>query len=96
MARRCSITKKEVMTGNNVSHANNRTRRRFLPNIQNVTFSSEVLGPVKMRISTKAVRTIEKKGGIDEFLKSTSVSRLTDEAAQLKRRFDKASARAAE
>jgi len=96
MARRCPITRKEVMTGNNVSHANNRTRRRFLPNIQNVTFSSEVLGPVKMRVSTKAVRTIEKKGGLDDFLKTVSVSKLSKDVAQLKRRYDRLSAKAAE
>ena len=96
MARRCPVTGKEVMTGNNVSHAKNKTRRRFVPNIQSVTFNSEVLGPTKMRVSTKAVRTIEKKGGLDDFLKSASVSKLSAEVAQLKKRFDKISANSAE
>lgn len=90
MARKCLITGKAVMSGNNVSHANNRTRRRFLPNMQNVTFRSAVLGDVKLRVSARAVRTIEHNGGLDAFLTSTSNGRLTTEALSLKKRFLKA------
>ena len=69
MARRCELTGKGVMTGNNVSHALNRTRRRFLPNLLNVTLLSEVLNrPVKLRISASALRTVEHRGGLDAFL----------------------------
>ena len=69
MAKRCQITGKGVMTGNNVSHANNRTRRRFLPNLQQTTMMSEILGrKVSLRVSTNAIRTVEKHGGLDAFL----------------------------
>ena len=69
MARRCELTGKGVMTGNNVSHALNRTRRRFLPNLLNVTLLSEVLDrPVKLRICANALRTVEHRGGLDAFL----------------------------
>ncbi len=90
MARRCMITGKGVMSGNNVSHANNKTRRRFLPNIQNVSFLSDVLGRVRLKISTRGIRTIEANGGIDQFLKTTSTTKLTKEAQSLKRRLVKA------
>jgi large subunit ribosomal protein L28 len=69
MARRCELTGKGVMTGNNVSHALNRTRRRFLPNLLNVTLISDVLGrSVKLRISAHALRSVEHRGGLDAFL----------------------------
>ena len=69
MARRCELTGKGVMTGNNVSHALNRTRRRFLPNLLNVTLLSETLGrPVKLRICAAALRTVEHRGGLYAFL----------------------------
>eukprot|EP00873_Tetraselmis_striata_P031539 jgi/Tetstr1/451803/TSEL_038839.t1 len=69
MARRCELTGKGVMTGNNVSHALNRTRRRFLPNLCDVTLISEVLDrQVKLRISAAALRTVEHRGGLDAFL----------------------------
>ena len=69
MARRCSVTGKGVLTGNNVSHANNKTRRRFLPNLQSRRLFSEMLGEtVRLRIAANTLRTIEKHGGIDGFL----------------------------
>lgn len=69
MARRCELTGKGVMTGNNVSHANNRTRRRFLPNLQQASMLSEILGRViSLRVSVAAMRSVEKIGGIDAFL----------------------------
>ena len=91
MSRRCQITGKGVLTGNNVSHANNKTRRRFLPNLQETSLLSDVLGQsVKMRISTRAIRTIEHNGGIDAFLLGTNNSKLPVEAMVLKRRIQRA------
>lgn len=69
MARRCELTGKGVMMGNNVSHALNRTRRRFLPNLLNVTLISDALNrPVKLRITASALRSVEHRGGLDAFL----------------------------
>ena len=91
MARRCGLTGKGVMTGNNVSHANNKTRRRFMPNLQDVTLMSEALGrSVGLRISTRALRSIEHNGGLDAYLLKTANVKLTDEAVTLKRRIRRA------
>lgn len=88
MSRRCEILGKGVMSGNNVSHAVNRTRRRFLPNLQNTTLISDALGEgVRMRISTQAMRTIDFKGGLDAFLLSTPNRKLTAEAINIKKRI---------
>lgn len=96
MARRCLVTGKGVQTGNNVSHANNRTRRRFLPNLQTASLQSDVLGEsVRMRITTSALRTIEKNGGLDAWLLGTSNVKLSLEARKLKRRIVKKAAGAA-
>ena len=85
MAKRCQITGKTVMSGNNVSHANNRTRRRFLPNLQATTMQSEILGrSLKLRVSTSAIRTVEKHGGIDSFLIQAKNSELAEEARAIK------------
>ena len=90
MSRRCMITGKGVMSGNNVSHAINKTRRRFLPNLQVARLQSEILGEnVRMRITTRAIRTIESKGGLDAYLLGTPNRKLTDEARRLKRRVQK-------
>jgi len=95
MARRCIITGKGVQTGNNVSHANNRTRRRFMPNLQNVSLQSELLGEnVRMRITTSALRTIEKNGGLDAWLMGTSDAKLSPEALKIKRRIARKAAAA--
>ncbi len=68
----CELTGRKPMVGHNVSHANNRTKRRFLPNLVSVTVSSETLGrSISLRISTNALRTIDKKGGLDAFLLSS-------------------------
>ena len=96
MARRCGITGKGVLTGNNVSHANNKTRRRFLPNLQESSFWSDVLGTqIKMRLSTNGIRTIEHNGGLDSFLLGTPDRRLPVEAMTLKRRIERAKAKKA-
>lgn len=92
MSRRCSISGKGVLSGNNVSHAKNRTRRRFLPNIQMSSMPSEALGQsIKLKLATQTIRTIEKNGGIDAYLLSTSNTKLTDEAQRLKRKIRLAS-----
>lgn len=91
MTKRCPITGKGVQAGNTVSHAKNRTRRRFMPNLQSVSLLSEALGNiVRLRISTRGLRTVEKNGGLDAYLESTPNSRLTDEAKVLKKRVLKA------
>ncbi len=80
MSRRCEITGKGVLSGNNVSHANNKTRRRFLPNLQVTSLLSDILGhEVRMRLSTRAIRTVEHNGGIDAFLLGTPNTKLTIE-----------------
>lgn len=77
MSRRCMITGKGVLTGNNVSHAQNKTRRRFLPNIQDTSLYSEALGAwVKVRSSSAGLRTVEHKGGFDAFLVNTAKTKL--------------------
>jgi large subunit ribosomal protein L28 len=94
MSRRCQITGKGVLTGNNVSHANNKTRRRFLPNLQDTSLLSDVLGSsVRLRLSTRAIRTIEHNGGIDAFLLATPARRLPEEARVVKRRIERARAK---
>jgi large subunit ribosomal protein L28 len=86
MSKRCQITGKGVMSGNNVSHAKNRTRRKFLPNLQRTSMSSEILGRnVSLRVSTSAIRTIEKHGGLDGFLLQARNAELADDARSLKR-----------
>jgi len=86
MSKRCQITGKGVMSGNNVSHANNRTRRRFLPNLQRTSMNSEILGrDVTLRVSTSAIRTVEKHGGVAAFLLQARNVELADDARALKR-----------
>lgn len=96
MARKCALTGRGVQTGNNVSHANNRTRRRFLPNLQDASMMSDALGhAVGMRVCASTIRSIEHNGGIDAYLLSTSNLKLTDEAQKLKRRIKRALAKKA-
>lgn len=97
MSRRCEVTGKGVMTGNNVSHANNHTKRRFLPNLQEVSLLSETLGTsIRLKVSVRGLRTIEHNGGLDSFLLSTSDSKLMPEAIAVKKRIVKAAAKRAE
>ena len=96
MARRCEVTGKSVQAGNNVSHANNKSRRRFLPNLQNASLLSEVLGEtVRLRLSTHAIRSIEHNGGLDAYLLSTKDRNLATPAVRLKRRIMKKAATSA-
>lgn len=86
MARRCELTGKGVMTGNNVSHALNRTRRRFLPNLCDVTLISESLDrQVKLRVSAAALRTVEHRGGLDAFLLKAKDEELSTRARGIKK-----------
>lgn len=86
MARRCELTGKAVLTGNNVSHANNKSRRRFLPNLCTVTLLSEALDrKVRMRISASALRTVEHRGGLDAFLLKAGEKDLSQKARLLRR-----------
>ena len=90
MSRRCELTGKTVLSGNNVSHANNKTRRRFLPNLVNVTLMSEALNQrVRMRISANALRSVEHRGGLDAFLEKAADSNLSPRARLLKKQIEK-------
>ncbi|MBK1624473.1 MULTISPECIES: 50S ribosomal protein L28 [Afifella] len=95
MARRCELTGKAVLTGNNVSHANNKSRRRFLPNLCNVSLMSDALGrAVRMRISAAALRSVEHRGGLDAFLLKAQADELSPKAKLLKREIAKKAASA--
>jgi large subunit ribosomal protein L28 len=96
MARRCEITGKGVQVGNHVSHANNKTKRRFLPNLQVTSLLSDALNEmVKLRLTVNAIRTVEHNGGLDAYLLSTPDAKLPAGARRLKRRIEKAAARLA-
>ncbi len=96
MARRCELTGKAVMSGNNVSHAKNRTRRKFLPNLCDVSLSSETLGTqVRLRVSASALRTVEHRGGLDAFLAKAKDVELSSAALKIKKLIAKKQAAAA-
>ncbi|HVR66813.1 MAG TPA: 50S ribosomal protein L28 [Verrucomicrobiae bacterium] len=96
MARRCDITGKGVQYGHNVSHANNKTQKRFMPNLQSTRLLSDALGlQVRLRLTVSAIRTIEHSGGLDAYLLKTSNIKLPVEARRLKHRIEKAMARTA-
>ncbi len=91
MSRRCELTGKGVMTGNNVSHAKNRTRRRFLPNLNDVTLASDALGRAfKFRISAAALRTVDHRGGLDAFMAKAKDADLSVAALKVKKDIAKA------
>ncbi len=88
MARRCPLSGKGVLVGNNVSHANNKTKRRFLPNLQDRQLYSETLGEsIRLRITVNALRTIDKHGGLDGYLLDTPERRLPRELVAMRRRI---------
>ena len=94
MSRICEITMKKPMSGHNVSHSEIKTKRRFLPNLQAVSFLSEILGfKVKMSVSSRGIKTVEANGGIDAYLLNTPNSKLSDEAKSLKTRILKCQAK---
>ena len=91
MSRRCMITGKAVMTGNNVSHAHNKTRRVFLPNVQDTSVFSEARGrKIKIRVSTAGLRTLEHKGGLDVFLMDTAPTKLDPALRPVRKQVEKA------
>jgi large subunit ribosomal protein L28 len=90
MSRACELTGKAVLTGNNVSHANNKTKRRFLPNLVSVTLMSEALNQnVRLRISANALRSVEHRGGLDAFLVKADETELSQRARLLKKQVAK-------
>ena len=96
MSRVCELTGKGPMVGNNVSHAKNRTRRRFLPNLNDVTLQSETLGRgIKMRISASALRSVDHRGGLDAYLAKAKDTELSANAQKVKKEIAKAQAAAA-
>lgn len=91
MSRRCEITEKGVLSGNNVSHSNRKSKRRFLPNMQEVSLQSEMLNQtIRMRIAASTLRTIDHNGGLDNYLMTTHSKSLSEEARKLKSRIIKA------
>ncbi len=95
MARRCELTGKGVQAGNNVSHAKNRSRRRFLPNVQDVRLMSDALGrPFSLRVTAAALRSVEHNGGLDNFLLKASDEKLSLQARRVKRELKKVAATA--
>jgi large subunit ribosomal protein L28 len=96
MARRCELTGKSVQTGHNVSHANNKTKRVFRPNLQTVSLASDALGQnVSLRISMNALRTLDRRGGLDAYLLKARDEKLSAKALRLKREVAKRQAKTA-
>ena len=88
MSMKCQLTGKTYLSGNNVSHAKNRTKRRFLPNLQNISFISDKLGKsIQLKVAASTIRTVEKKGGLDEYLLKTSNTKLPMEALKIKKQI---------
>ena len=93
MSRVCELTGKGPMVGNNVSHANNKTKRRFMPNLNDVTLQSEALGRgIKLRISASALRSVDHRGGLDKFLAKAKDIELSVNAQKIKKEIQKAQA----
>jgi large subunit ribosomal protein L28 len=91
MSRVCELTGKGPMVGNNVSHANNKTKRRFLPNLNDVTLQSETLGRgIKLRISASALRSVDHRGGLDKYLMKAKDAELSGRALKVKQEIAKA------
>jgi large subunit ribosomal protein L28 len=90
MSRRCELTGKAVLSGHLVSHSNRKTKRKFLPNLVNVTLQSDALGrSVRLRISANALRSVEHRGGLDAFLAKAKTDELSANALTVKREIEK-------
>ena len=88
MSNRCQLTGKKCLSGNNVSHANNKTKRRFFPNLQKISFTSEKLEKsIQLKVAASTIRTVEKKGGLDEYLLNTPNIKLSLEAKKIKKQI---------
>jgi large subunit ribosomal protein L28 len=95
MSRVCELTGKGPMSGNTVSHANNKSRRRFLPNLNEVTLISDVLGQsFKLRVTAAALRSVDHRGGLDAYLAKAKDEELSDAALKIKKEIAKAQAAA--
>ncbi len=93
MSRKCELTGKGPMSGNNVSHANNKTRRRYLPNLQDITLQSDTLGrSYRFRITAAALRSVDHRGGLDAFLLKAKDADLSAAALKIKKELQKATA----
>ena len=96
MSRRCDLTGKSALVGHKVSHSNRKTKRRFLPNLCNVTMLSDVLGrPIKLRVSANALKTVDRRGGLDAFLAKAKLEELSPKMREFKREIAKKRASAA-
>jgi large subunit ribosomal protein L28 len=96
MSRRCDLTGKSAQTGHKVSHSNRKSKRRFLPNLCNVTMLSDTLGrSVRLRVSANALKTVDHRGGLDAFLVKAKDEELAPKALELKRQIAKKRAAAA-
>ena len=88
MSKKCELTGKSPLKGHKVSHANNKMKRKFFPNLKNVTFKSEILKRnVSLRVSNSALRTVDYKGGLDSYLKSVRSFKLSSRAKKLKNKI---------
>ena len=88
MSRKCQLTGKNFLRGNKVSHANNKTKRKYVPNLQMVSFLSDKLkGTIQLKVAVSTLRTVEKKGGLDQYLINTPSTKLTPVALKLKKRI---------
>ena len=88
MTRKCDLTGKSPMKGHKVSHANNKTKRKFYPNLKKVTFKSEILKRnIRLTVSNAALKTVDYKGGLDNFLKTIKTYKLSKKAKRLKRKI---------
>ncbi|MFH0302395.1 50S ribosomal protein L28 [Bradyrhizobium sp. 31Argb] len=97
MSRRCELTAKGPQVGHKVSHSNIKTKRRFLPNLCNITFQSESLGRnIRLRVSSNAIKSVDHNGGLDAFLRKANAAHLSPRALELKRQIEKKQAAAAE
>ena len=89
MSRKCELTGKSPLKGHKVSHANNKVKRKFFPNLKNVTFKSDILKKnVRLNVSNAALRTVDYKGGIDYYLKNVKSFKLSPKAKKLKNKID--------
>lgn len=96
MSKRCDLTGRTIQTGNNVSHAMNKTRRRFMPNLQETSLWSDTLGQsLRLRVSAYGLRSVEHNGGLDAYLLKTADGKLAPAAQKIKRRIKRAQAKAA-
>ena len=88
MSKRCELTGKSPLKGNKVSHANNKTKRKFLPNLKKVTFKSDILKRnIRLNVSNSALRTVDFRGGLDSYLKSVKSFKLSPKAKKLKNKI---------